>query len=141
MEDVRVFAVDVSHDGRGVVFGLRGELDFDSTVQLHEAGEKELVRGRDAGPVVADCSALTFCDSSGISALLRLFRQLAEQDRVLRLAAVPDSVARLFALTGLDRVFAVHGDVSEALAADAGRRDMVAAGADDSAQPDEGERA
>ncbi|MEU0990666.1 STAS domain-containing protein [Streptomyces sp. NPDC005953] len=96
---------------------LRGELDFDSMVQLDEAGEKELARGRGAGPVVADCAALSFCDSSGIGALLRLFQRLGAQERVLLLAGVPHSVARLFSMTGLDQVFAVHADVERALSA------------------------
>ncbi|MFE5393469.1 STAS domain-containing protein [Streptomyces sp. NPDC056568] len=109
--------MQVTQEPRGAVFVLRGELDFESVVQLHEAGEKELARGRGAGSVVADCSALAFCDSSGIGALLRLFQGLAAQGRVLRLAAVPDPVARLFSLTGLDQIFAVHADADQALAA------------------------
>lgn len=32
-----MFSVVVRQDARGVVFALRGELDFESVVQLHEA--------------------------------------------------------------------------------------------------------
>ncbi|PWI45016.1 STAS domain-containing protein [Streptomyces sp. ICBB 8177] len=136
-----MFAVAVRRDARGVVFTLRGELDFDSVVQLHDAAERELGR-RDAGPVVVDCAALSFCDSSGVSALIRLARQLTARDRELRLAAVPASVSRLFSLTGLDQLFAVHRDVAEALAGvAAGRGMVVAGGSDEPVRPSEGESA
>ncbi|MEV6685930.1 STAS domain-containing protein [Streptomyces sp. NPDC051130] len=134
-----MFSVVVRQDARGVVFALRGELDFESVVQLHEAGEEELNRGKGAVPVVADCSDLQFCDSSGVGALVRFFQQLSAQGRVLRLASVPDSVARLFSLTGLDQVFSVHADVSEALLAGTGGRDIVAAGAEVPVRPSEGQ--
>ncbi|MFF9049359.1 STAS domain-containing protein [Streptomyces parvulus] len=108
--------MDVRTHARGVVFTLRGELDFDSVVQLHEATAEELGRAGKS-PVVADCAGLAFCDSSGIGGLLRLYQRLSAQDRALRLAAVPASVARLFALTGLDQIFSVHPDVDHALGA------------------------
>ncbi|MET7746688.1 STAS domain-containing protein [Streptomyces sp. NPDC005385] len=120
-----MFAVEVTQKERGMVFTLRGELDFDSMVQLEKAGEQVLEPGRDTGAVVADCSALAFCDSSGIGALLRLRQRLAAQDRVLRLSGVPTQVARLFAVTGLDQIFDVYTDAERALAAGTARRDIV----------------
>lgn len=135
---LRVFSVVVRQDARGVVFALRGELDFESVVQLH--GRRDGAgQGKGAGPVVADCSDLQFCDSSGVGALVRFFQQLAAQGRVLRLASVPDSVARLLSLTGLDQVFSVHADVCEALVAGTGGRDVVAAGADGPVRASEGQ--
>ncbi|MFF3641113.1 STAS domain-containing protein [Streptomyces sp. NPDC002564] len=132
--------MQVRQEARGAVFALCGELDFDSTVQVDEAGAAELTRGRGAGPVVVDCADLTFCDSSGISSLLRLFQGLEAQERTLRLAAVPDSVGRVFSLTGLDQVFSLHTDVAEALEAEAldadrGGRDMVTADNDGKTHP------
>lgn len=62
-----MFSVDVTQERRGVVLAPRGEFDSDSVVQSHEAAENALV----AGVAVSDRSALTFCDSSGIGALLR----------------------------------------------------------------------
>ncbi|WP_420078655.1 STAS domain-containing protein [Streptomyces sp. JL4002] len=128
-----MFSVQVMQQARGAVIALRGELDFDSVVQLHEAGDEEAARGPGAGVVVVDCAGLTFCDSSGIGALLRLYHQLAGKERVLRLAAVPSSVARLFSVTGLDQIFSVYTDADQALATDGSGHDRVAAGTDDAA--------
>lgn len=119
--------MDVRQHARGVLFVLCGELDFDSVVQLHEAADDELNGSTGTLPVVVDCAALTFCDSSGISALLRLYQRLTAEQRALRLAAVPASVSRLFTLTGLDQLFSVHKDAAEALAAGSDGRGVVSA--------------
>ncbi|MGW2208727.1 STAS domain-containing protein [Streptomyces sp. NPDC001781] len=119
--------MDVRQHALGVLLVLCGELDFDSVVQLHEAVDDELDRSTGTSPVVVDCAALTFCDSSGISALLRLYQRLTAEQRALRLAAVPASVSRLFSLTGLDQLFSVHKDAAEALAAGADRRGAASA--------------
>ncbi|MFF3215556.1 STAS domain-containing protein [Streptomyces sp. NPDC002886] len=114
-----MFSVDIRQEALGVVLALRGDLDFDSVVQLREAGEKELAGGRQAGPpVVVDCSALTFCDSTGIGALVQLHQWLSADGRVLRLAAVPATTTRLFKITGLDKLFTLYPDATQALAAD-----------------------
>ncbi|MFG2622478.1 STAS domain-containing protein [Streptomyces sp. NPDC048507] len=132
-----MFSVQVAQEERSVVLALRGELDFDSLVQLDEAGQEVLARGAGTGPVVVDCAALALCDSSGIGALLRLMRQLAGQGRVLRLSGVPAPAARLLAVTGLDQIFEVYPGREQALAAGADRHGRVAAGSDESAQPRE----
>ncbi|MFF5635811.1 STAS domain-containing protein [Streptomyces sp. NPDC012825] len=128
-----MFAVDVGRDARGVVFALRGDLDFHSAVQLYEAGDKELGPGGETGAVVIDCSHLTYCDSTGITALLKLYNQLSAQSRVLRLASVPAFLDRLFTLTGLNQIFSLYDDVDEALAAHEAERGTLVASTDDPA--------
>ncbi|MFG2437202.1 STAS domain-containing protein [Streptomyces sp. NPDC048508] len=110
-----MFSVEVAHAPEGVVWVLRGELDLHSVFQLHEAGEVELSPRREACPVVIDCAALTFCDSTGLSALVLLHQGLAAQERALRLAAVPDGLAQVFSVTGLDQLFATYTNTGEAL--------------------------
>lgn len=129
-----MFAVDVRRDTRGVVFTLRGDLDFHSVVQLYEAGEEELGTGRETGAVVVDCAHLTYCDSTGISALLKLYHQMSAQDGVLCLASVTDNLNRLFELTGLNQVFCLHTDAEGALNAHRHVPGAVASGADSAAR-------
>lgn len=124
-----MFAVDVRQDTRAVVFALRGDLDFHSVVQLYEAKETELAAGREAGTVVVDCSHLTYCDSTGISALLKLHNQQAAQGRVLCLAGAPAFLDRLFALTGLSQIFCLHTHTEEALKTHTAALGIVGAGA------------
>ncbi|CAD5930411.1 STAS domain-containing protein [Streptomyces sp. KY70] len=129
-----MFAVDVRRDTRGVVFTLRGDLDFHSVVQLYEAGEEELGTGRETGSVVVDCAHLTYCDSTGISALLKLYHQMSAQDGVLCLASVTDNLNRLFELTGLNQIFCLHTDAEGALNAHRHVPGAVASGADSAAR-------
>lgn len=129
-----MFTVDIRRDTRGVVFTLRGDLDFHSVVQLYEAGDEELGGGRRTGAMVVDCAHLTYCDSTGISALLKLYNQMSAQDGVLCLASVTDNLNRLFELTGLNQVFCLHTDAEEALNAHRHVPGAVAAGADSAAR-------
>jgi anti-anti-sigma factor len=102
-------------DGVAVLL-LSGELDQDAAPLL-AAALAEPVAGQAGRALVVDCSLLTFCDSSGLNALLtaRLKARRASVD--LYLAAVRDPVARMFAVTGADTVFTVRPDLEAALAA------------------------
>ncbi|MFD5630816.1 hypothetical protein [Streptomyces sp. NPDC127072] len=76
-------------------------------------------------------------ESRGAVFVLRGDLGPAAQERVLRLAAVPDAVARLFSPTGLDQVFSVHADADQALAAGMERRDTLMVDRDGPAQSNE----
>ncbi|MFJ9775400.1 STAS domain-containing protein [Kitasatospora sp. NPDC101157] len=106
--------MDIETGGRGCVLAVRGELDIDSCVQVYEAMDVVLAATPLPQIVVVDCSTLRFCDSSGLNALLRMHRRLASHGSVLRMAAVPGSVRRVFTLTGLDQVIGLYGTVADA---------------------------
>ena len=114
-----MFSVDVRQIGQAWVLGLRGELDFHSAVQLREAVDT-LLGEQQPLLMVIDCAALEYCDSTGITGLIKVHQRLSASAGVLRLAAVPGSVARVFALTGLAELIAVHDTAQDALLADAG---------------------
>lgn len=118
-----MFSVRVWQAGQASVFVLCGELDYESAVQLQEAADRVLLVG-EGGPkaVVIDCAGLDFCDSSGINCLVRMYQWLSARGGVLRMAAMPAPVTRVFTLTGLDRAIPVHATVHEALAAGGGVR-------------------
>lgn len=115
-----MFSVDVRLDERACVLALRGVLDFDSAVQLREAADGLLGAAEPPSSVVADCTGLEFCDSTGISCLIVIYQRLQAHGGVLRLAAAPASVARIFRLTGLDQAISVHETVHQALGAGGG---------------------
>jgi anti-anti-sigma factor len=88
-------ALHVAIDERGVVY-LFGELDQTGVWILHERVNRD-----DAlRPLQIDASAVTFIDSAGLSALLRL---AIEEEKVMRrvtLANPPAVVIRLLELSG-----------------------------------------
>ncbi|MEU9420007.1 STAS domain-containing protein [Streptomyces sp. NPDC051000] len=130
-----MFSVDVRRTPQACVFALHGELDFDSAVQLQEAADLALTGPRRPRLLVVDCTDLAFCDSSGIGGLIRIYQTLSAHGGVLRLAAAPGSVARVFALTGLDQVIAVHPTPQSALSSGAGSRESGNGAAAPSTRP------
>jgi anti-sigma B factor antagonist len=66
---------------------------------------------------VLDLAHVTFCDSSGLSTLLRLLRHARTADTGMALASVPAQMRRLLAVTGADTVFALYDSPAAALAA------------------------
>lgn len=104
-----------SGDGAGLTFrtgdlpdGLRlavgGEIDFQSA---------HVLRARAAGPaadpalarLVLDLTDVTFCDSSGLGALIALHKRRAVAGGRLELAHVPAPLRHLLRITNLDEVF------------------------------------
>ncbi|MFB7244146.1 STAS domain-containing protein [Streptomyces populi] len=106
---------------QAMVLSLRGELDFDSTVQLDEAADRLLSEGEGQRMlVIVDCTSLHFCDSSGIGCFVRIYQRLAARSGELRIAAAPAPVTRAFTLTGLDQVIGVYETMQAALASGSG---------------------
>ncbi|MEU3747820.1 MULTISPECIES: STAS domain-containing protein [Streptomyces] len=95
---------------------LTGELDRDTVAPLRQAVEECIGVGR----VVVDCSALDFCDSSGLNALLRARLRTTEAGGRLELAGLRRTVDRMFEITGARAVFRVYGTLGEALAESGG---------------------
>lgn len=80
---------------------LGGELDIASVEDL--VRWVELLRLDTRERLVIDLSAVTFCDSRGLSALTSLHRTLHSNGRRLTLVSVPAAVRRIMAITGDDR--------------------------------------
>lgn len=96
------------------VLTLAGELDHDSVEALREALAEGLASG--AGRILADCSDLRFCDSTGLNALLHGRLVGREAGVRLELVALQPPVARMFDITGAGAVFRMHASLDEALA-------------------------
>ncbi|MGC4893670.1 STAS domain-containing protein [Micromonospora sp. DT31] len=99
--------------GRGcTVLEVRGELDMATSPQLRE-GLQRLV---DAGDrqVVVDLAGVGFMDSSGLGALVLMFKALREVGGRLCLAAVQPAVRTVLTVTSVDRVIPVYDGVRAA---------------------------
>ncbi|MFB4425919.1 STAS domain-containing protein [Streptomyces sp. QL37] len=111
---MRPLKITVREATTGPVLQIAGDLDHETAPELRRAVEGlTLAAGR---LLVLDLAALEFCDSSGISALLTARNLAGEQGGDIALAAVPANTARILGIVGLDRVFAIHTDVSAATA-------------------------
>lgn len=68
-----------------------------------------------AQSMVIDLSRVGFIDSSALGALIAAVKKLGPLG-VLAVAGVQPAVARLFAITRMDRVFSLHAGADEAVA-------------------------
>jgi anti-sigma B factor antagonist len=95
-----------------------GELDFYTGPQFNAC----LTNAMDSGVprVVVDLTHVTFIDSSSLGFLVGAARRSAEQTTELMIVCPPGNVARVIAITGLSRVFAMYTTRDEALGAELG---------------------
>lgn len=66
------------------------------------------------GRIILDLSSVEFVDSSGLGAIVAVMKVLAPDHR-LELAGLNETVGKVFRLTRMDSVFAIHADVSAAV--------------------------
>jgi len=66
--------------------------------------------------LVADLSKTVFCDSAGVSALVRTFRRAVASASGMRLVVGTPAVARVLAITGVDRLLDIFPSVAASLA-------------------------
>jgi len=66
--------------------------------------------------LVADLSNTTFCDSAGVSALVRTFRRASASAAGMRLVVSTPAVQRVLSITGVDRLLDVFPSVAASLA-------------------------
>jgi len=91
----------VERDGPWAVVVLAGELELATTPRFMAAVQQLLDAG--AGAVRIDLGGVTFIDSTGLRALLRL---ASRDPRITRLELLPGppAVQRLFALCGVEKL-------------------------------------
>ncbi|GAB3157946.1 STAS domain-containing protein [Amycolatopsis stemonae] len=109
------FSTSTASAGSGPVLTVRGELDVATAPQLRtRIGELTL----DAGQLlVVDLAGVTFCDSSGISALIAARNAAQAANAEVALVAVPARITRTFELTGLAEFFVTYPTAEAAITA------------------------
>jgi anti-sigma B factor antagonist len=103
----------VDRDGDAVVVRLAGELDLYNAPALRSA----LLGAASDGAVllVVDLEGVRFIDSTALGVLVEARATIGGD--AFALAAPPLETRRALEISGLDRHFAVHGTVAEALTA------------------------
>lgn len=85
---------------------VSGEVDL-ATIEEFLA-EADACLDAAAETVEIDLGEVTFIDSSGLGALVRIRNAARDRSKVLVLTNVPASVERLFAVTGLSEAFEIR---------------------------------
>jgi anti-sigma B factor antagonist len=98
-----------------VVVALPAEIDMANADRAGQQLGSAIAPG--VRTVIADMVGTRFCDSSGISMLVRAHGQAAANGTELRLVVASPAVLRTLTLTGLDQLLAIYPSLSQALAA------------------------
>lgn len=95
---------------------LPAEIDVTNARQVQDQLVAALAPGVDV--VVADMTATSFCDSSGVHSLVSAHEAAVARGIRLRLAVPPNgSVPRVLQLIGVSRIVPIHASVAEAIEA------------------------
>lgn len=106
---------EVRRDQVTAVLALRGELDIGTSEHLRQALAGYAWPG---STVTLDLSELTFCDSTGLAALIAVHKAVTAASGRLVLAAPVSRVRHLFGITGLGRVFTIDPPMRDDTAGD-----------------------
>ena len=114
--------------GQVAVVTLPAEIDVTNADTVRD----ELLAALNQGAVllIADMSQTSFCDSSGVSAMVRVFRRAAAGGSELRMVVRTPAVQRVLSITGVDRLVDVYPSVAASLAGPDGQPDNATADAD-----------
>jgi anti-sigma B factor antagonist len=93
---------------------VQGEVDLYTAPEL----KAELSRLADEGArrIVVDLTRTTFIDSTTLGVLLGAVRRLRPVNGELAIVCADTNIRRIFEITLLDRVLAIHGSLAEAFA-------------------------
>jgi anti-sigma B factor antagonist len=107
------------------VVATPAEIDVTSADALRSALLKAAANGH--GTLVVDMTRTTFCDCSGMHALITAHKRARAEGREVLLVISGTAVLRVFAITGMDRVIPNFSSLDEALAAAAATANGAAA--------------
>lgn len=98
-----------------VIVTVSGEVDVYTAPQLRSVLEERIVAGHTR--IVVDLKEVGFLDSTGLGVLVGRLKAVKKLGGWLRVVCTDERILRLFGITGLDRVLAIHDTVDAALAA------------------------
>ena len=97
-----------------LVVVLEGEFDALAVAEIRP--ELEQIQHAHAGNVIVDLSKVSFIDSSGIGALVFLYKRLVERGSNLALLGVKGQPSELLHMLRIDRVILIYPDLNTYMA-------------------------
>jgi anti-sigma B factor antagonist len=95
------------------VIAVRGEIDLFTAPDLKQALTEAIEGG--AHRVVLDLSEVSFLDSTALGVLIGAVKRLRSRSGALAIVNTDASIAKTFAITGLDQIFTILETRQEAL--------------------------
>jgi anti-sigma B factor antagonist len=96
-------AYNVSQNSSATTLTVRGSLDINTAPQLAEEIDKIVAERPHA--VLVDLSALDLIDSSGVAALVKLYKAIRSMGGAITISGARDQPLQIFKLLRMDKVF------------------------------------
>ena len=112
--------------GQVAVVTLPAEIDVTNADPVRD--ELLAALNQNAIMLIADMSQTNFCDSSGVSAVVCVFRRAVAHGSAMRLVVSTPAVQRVLSITGVDRLVDVFPSVAASLAGPYGDPDQAGPG-------------
>lgn len=100
-------------DGR-VVIEVAGEIDVYTAPKLRDRLSDLVAEG--AHELIIDMEGVEFLDSTGLGVLVGGLKKVRSHNGSLALVCTQERLLKIFQITGLSKVFAIHDSVETALA-------------------------
>jgi anti-sigma B factor antagonist len=106
---------DESYKEDSIVIRLQGEVDLYAAPELKDHVNRAIESGKTK--LILDLSEATFIDSTTLGILVSGMKRLRPRGGMLAVLCPDPTMARIFDITGLNRMFSVHDTLDAAMAA------------------------
>src|SRR5216683_911096 len=106
--------LDVTERNGYTVLAVHGEVDVYTAPRLRERLVELVSQGKHR--IVVDLEGVDFLDSTGLGVLVGGLKRLRSHDGDLTLVCTQQRILKVFEITGLTKVFAIHDSVDAAVA-------------------------
>ena len=107
--------LETAERGDWTVLSVKGEVDLYTAPRLKERLTE--LTGSGHTRVAVELQGVEFMDSTGLGVLIGALKRCKEAGGTLALIGPREPVVKVLAITGLDKVFPIHGSVEDAAAA------------------------
>jgi anti-sigma B factor antagonist len=109
-------SLETRQENDRTVLEVGGEIDVYTAPKLRER-ITELV-DQDNLDIIIDLEKVEFMDSTGLGVLVGGLKKIRTKGGSLSLVCTQERLLKIFRITGLGKVFAIHGSQAEALSAE-----------------------
>jgi anti-sigma B factor antagonist len=102
--------LSVAGDTHRPVVTIAGDLDVSTAAEFRRSMHHVIDEG--AGSLVVDLTGVWLLDSTALGVMVGVHKRLLGLGGKLEIVCPRDGLLRIFRLTGLDRVFAIHASLT-----------------------------
>ncbi len=107
--------LNVRRDGGHAILEGVGEIDVYTAPKLREKLIELVSEG--SYNLIVDLEKVDFLDSTGLGVLVGGLKRVRNHDGSLQLVCTQEKILKIFRITGLTKVFPIHGTIADAVAA------------------------